>query len=97
MANVKTNNQWRDFVYRADVPAKVLAGQFSHLDIDDSLDGFFQYRGYWYHLSDFLRLEVGLAVELPAWDGYYSDSYFSGVVVKISRDGERYRVGTYST
>ena len=29
--------------------------------------------------------------------GYYSDSYFSGVVVKISRDGERYRVGTYST
>lgn len=37
MANVKTNNQWRDFVYRADVPAKVLAGQFSHLDIDDSL------------------------------------------------------------
>jgi hypothetical protein len=94
---IKTNRNWRPFVYRADVPAAVLADQFSHLDEEDSLEGFFQYKGWWYHLSDFMRLEVGLAVVLPGWDGYSSDSYFSGVVIKVSKDGDRYRVGTYST
>lgn len=29
------------------------------------------------------------------WDGYHSDSYFSGIVIKLSPDGEQYQVGTY--
>jgi hypothetical protein len=89
---IKSNHQWRDLVYRADVPAKVLADRFSHLSEDDA-DGFFQYRGWWYHVSDFIRCEG--VPELNAWHGYAGDSYFSGVVMSLSRDGERYMVGTY--
>lgn len=91
---IKTNRQWRNFSFRNDVPKKVLASQFDHLDIDDALDGFFKYRGYWYHTSDFMKVD-GLADDLPGWHGYVSDSYFSGVVVKLSKDNEQYQVGTY--
>lgn len=90
---IKTNRNWRNFQYREQVPEKILASQFDHLDTEESYDQFFQYRGYWYHISDFMGAS-GMT-ELKNWDGYASDSYFSGVVVKVSRDGEQYQVGTY--
>ena len=94
MTTIRTNRQWRNFQYRDQVPQKVLESQFSHLNgEDEAYDSYFKYRGTWYHLSDFLGAS-GIS-ELKAWDGYASDSYFSGVVVKVSRDGEKYRVGTY--
>jgi hypothetical protein len=96
---IKANHQWRHFAYRADVPEDVLKDQFYHLDPDDALDGFFCYRGHWYHLSDFMRLSgptsPGFSEDLPGWHGYHSDSMFSGVVIKVSADGERYQAGTY--
>lgn len=90
---IKTNHQWRDLVYRSDVPAKVLEDQFSHLSEDDAPDGFFCYRDYWYHTSDFMRIYG--AADLAGWDGYAGDFYFSGVVVKLASDGKRYKIGTY--
>lgn len=89
----KTNHAYRFFVYRSDVPAKVLADQFDHLAEDDALDGFFCYRGRWYHLSDFMRFDHN--EDLADWDGYAADSMFSGVVIKLSDDCERYKVATY--
>ena len=50
-------------------------------------------KGYWYHTSDFMRIPHGS--DFKGWDGYASDSYFSGVLIKLSRDGEEYMVGTY--
>lgn len=92
----KTDHKFKFFVPRGDVPAKVLAGQYAHLDEDAALDGFFCYRGRWYHLSDFLRADVGFLEGAPfRVDGYASDSYFSGVVVQISGDGDRYKAATY--
>lgn len=92
---IKTNHNWRAFTYRADVPPAILADQFSHLEEDDALDNFFCYRGWWYHVSDFMRCaDDSISSDLAGWDGYASDSVFSGVVLKISRDGERYKVGT---
>lgn len=90
---IKTNNQWRDLVYRADVPAKVLADQFDYQDADDTTDGFFCYRGHWYHLDCFMRIEGNEA--LKGWHGYASDSYFSGVLIKLSEDGEQVMCATY--
>ena len=89
---IKTNHRWREFVYRSEVPPKVLKDQFSHLDDSDGLDGFFRYRGHWYHISDFIKSTGGA---LSSWDGYASDSFFSGVIMSLSKDGERYMVGTY--
>jgi hypothetical protein len=91
---IKTNNVARDLTYRSDVPAKVLADQFDHLNEDDCLDGFVKYRGRWYHTSDFMRIGKDNA-ELKDWHGYASDSYFSGVVIRLSSDGETCVLGTY--
>jgi len=92
MVTIKTDHKWRDLVYRHDVPAKVLASQFDYQNPDDAIDGFFCYRGYWYHIDGFMRSDNP---EFKGWHGYASDSYFSGVLIQLSNDGEQIKVGTY--
>jgi hypothetical protein len=91
---IKTNHAHRSFVVREDVPAEILASQFdwtdeAHAELGDYSDGFLCYRGHWYHLGDFMRGGV------EGWDGAHGDSYFSGVVIRVSDDGETYQIGTY--
>ena len=90
---VKTDKKWKNFKYRNEVPKKVLADNFSWTNEEDQFDNFFQYKGYWYHLDDFMNL-AGFE-PMKGWDGYSGDSFFSGVVIKVSPDGEQYQVGTY--
>lgn len=90
---IKTNHQWRDLAYRSEVPEKVLKDQFDHLNADEAFDGFIEYRGRWYHTSDFMRCEGN--ADLKGWDGYSSDSYFSGVLIKFDGDCERVKLATY--
>lgn len=93
---IKTNRHWRAFCYRNEVPAEILANQFDWLDPEDGgLDGFFKYRGWWYHTSEFMAVRGLTEAPMCDWDGYHGDSYFSGIVVRFSRDGEQYMVGTY--
>lgn len=98
---ITTNHHWRAFAYRSDVPEKILADRFDWATEDDHQDGFFNYRGWWwwYHLDEFTAVPRHPGPTMPdplaGWDGYHGDSYFSGVVIKISPDGERYRIGTY--
>jgi hypothetical protein len=94
---IRTNRNWRKFKHRYEVPAKVLASQFdwtneAHAEHGDYSDGFFEYRGCWYHLADFVRAGHD---GFPGWDGYAGDSYFSGVLIKLSPDGEEYQIATY--
>ena len=91
---IVTNNRWRDFVYRHDVPVKILASQFdwtneAHEEHGDYSDGFIEYRGIWYHLGDFMRGGV------ESWTGSHGDSFFSGVLIRLSEDGEQYQIATY--
>jgi hypothetical protein len=95
---ITTDNKWRDFVYRADVPKAILESDFDYQDEDEALDGFFKYRGVWYHLDMFTRLEgpwENGSLGAMGWHAYHGDSFYSGVVIKVSRDGERFKVGTY--
>jgi hypothetical protein len=91
---VRTDRKWKQFKYRDEVPKKVLADQFDYQD-EDVIDGYFKYRGYWYHTDMFMRLGHGAPSAFSGWDGYHSDSAFSGVLIKLSPDGEEYQVGTY--
>lgn len=45
---------------------------------------FFRYRGNAYCTSDFMPIENN--ADLKDWDGYVSDSYFSGIVIKYARE-----------
>jgi hypothetical protein len=88
---ITTDHKWRQFKYRYEVPAAVLADRFNYLSEDDAPDGFFNYRGWWYHTSDF---EYRAPDTIGGFDGIHCDSFYSGVVLKISANGETYRAGT---
>ena len=97
---IYTNNHWRQLKYGNEVPDDVMSDYFDHLDTDDAYDGFIQYRDRWYHTSDFMSLHNKIHCPNPpefmnGWDGYLSDSYFSGVLIKLSDDGEGYKIATY--
>jgi hypothetical protein len=97
MLKIVTNNHDRQFAYRYDVPESVLAGDLDWTTEEDS-DGYFCYRGYWYHLGMFMR--VGYPGPFGQTDdngyhGYHNDSFSSGVLIKCSDDGETYRVATF--
>lgn len=97
MADTKiyTNNHWRPFKYRNEVPDKVLENDFDYLDEEHGGDDqFIHYRGTWYHTSDFMRLD-GTSPFPGNWQGCAGDSYFSGVLIEISEDGEAYKIATY--
>jgi len=89
---IYTDNKWKQFKYRNEVPKNVLADYFEHLPEDECLDGFILYRKCWYHTSDFMTQTCD---EFNGWDGYHGDSFFSGVLIKISDDGEGYKIATY--
>lgn len=91
---VKTNRRWREFKRRDEVPPKILKSEFDwtnegHAKHGDYDDGFIHYHGVWYHLSQFMKGGVA------GWDGAHSDSFFSGIMIRLSSDGEQYQIGTY--
>ena len=94
---ITTDNKFKDFKYRYEVPPTVLESQFDWTNKDyedngDYSDGFFCYRGCWYHLEDFM---VTIPPDLNGnWHGFHSDSFFSGVAIELSRDCEQYKVAT---
>jgi hypothetical protein len=95
---VKTNNVPRECTMGQWLPGfgalnpgtlySKLREQFDYLTEDefDSTE-FFQYRGVWYSVGDFIRVVAAPHEHLYGWDGYSSDSYFSGVVMKYNYDG----------
>jgi len=92
---IKTDHKWKPFAYRNEVPAKVLSSQFDYQDEDEAIDGFFCYRGYWYHLDQFMNISTDeWSGMLKDWHGFHGDTFFSGIAIKLSKDGETYQVAT---
>lgn len=90
---IKTNNRWRPFSYRYEVPARILRDQFDYQNAEEATDGFIHYRGRWYHADEFMKVETD--GPLSAWHGYAPNSFFSGIVIRVSSDCEMYQIGTY--
>ena len=97
---IRTNRNWRSFTYRTEVPEGILVDQFDYQDLETETDGFILYRGIWYHLDMFMRVgypgPFGQTME-GLWHGSHADTFFSGIVVRLSEDGETYQIGTYMT
>lgn len=91
---ITTNNIPRNTLYRHEVPEAVLADQFDYLDDEEADDGFFQYRGVWYHLSEFM-VTTNLPDELQKWHGYKAESFSTGVLVRLSNDCEQVTCASY--
>jgi hypothetical protein len=94
---VTTDHKYKDFKYRDEVPPAILESQFDwtnedYLEHGSYSDGFICYRGFWYHVGDFMvDTPPSLDVE---WQGFAADSFFSGVAIAISDDGEQYKIAT---
>jgi len=94
--SVRTDRKWKQLKYRDEVPKKVLADQFDYQNPEDVIDGFFKYHGVWYHLDQFMRVPTGMS-GFSGWDGYLNDSMSTGVLLKLSPDGEEYQVGVFAS
>ena len=91
MLNIITNNHVRQFRYSYEVPNDILESDFDYLDEEEETDGYFQYRGTWYHISEFMVSD--LAKEY-GYDGLRGDSYFSGIAIRILDSGS-YQVALF--
>ena len=97
MSEVKitTDGKGRNLLYGYELPKKQRK-EFSYLEDEEfGSHSFVKYRGYYYDVSEFMRVEGNS--ELRKWDGYHADSYFSGVVITISKDGEKYKIGRFTS
>lgn len=97
---IRTNNQPRDILTAHEL-TEAERGEFDYhdwLSIQAGTDSasFFRYHGTTYDLGEFSTTS-GLPADNPlrGWDGYVSDSFFSGVVVRFVDDCERIIVGTF--
>lgn len=66
-------------------------------DFNEALDcgTFFRYKGWVYDLGEAVRINRYSPEEFEGWDGYYGETYFSGVLVKLVDAGEKVIVGQY--
>jgi len=99
MANltIKTNSVPRECVMGMHLWGSLkqeLKAQFNYLTQDEfDMMEFFKYKGDWYSVGDFMRVDSdspfvdkNSAVNIN-WNGYSSDSYFSGVLIRYKYDG----------
>lgn len=95
---ITTNNVPRDILDAYEL-APAERADFDYLDwsaIERGEDSasFFRYRGQLYDLGEFERWDNPASPTRLGWDGFRSDSYFSGIVVRYVDDCERIVVGT---
>ncbi len=98
---VKTNHVPRPVIYWYEL-TETEQKEFDYLDSDEKRDSasFFRYKGYVYDLGEFSYIDHCLHMpqcfsDLKNWQGYLSDSYFSGIVIKYCQDYEYVIAGTY--
>jgi len=106
---ITTNNVPRDIIDAWQLSAKERK-EFDYLDWEaiergEDSASFFRYRGELYDIGEFSRIippgskrchpmECG-SPDFIGWDGYVSDSYFSGMLIKYVDNGERVIVARY--
>lgn len=84
-----TDNKWKQFKYRHEIPQKILDSFFDHLDKEEGIDNFIKYKKYYYHISDFMILD-----ESSPWQAVVQETNFSGVLIQISDFGDQYKIAT---
>ena len=91
---IRTNNVPRDIIYGFELSENEKK-DFDFLNAEEiDQSSFFRYKGIVYYLGNFMVVPKTDS-EMSKWDGYESDSFFSGTVVRFVDDCERVIVGRY--
>ncbi len=90
---VKTNNVPRDIIEGYELTPKERA-DFDYIDFDaiergEDSASFFRYKGQVYDLGEFEVWDNPASITRGPWDGFRSDSFFSGLAVRYCDDFER--------
>ena len=88
-----TNNHARPLLYFFQLPEKWQEFARKEYDWDKELEDnsqFFIYKNWLHHLSNFERIGISDNHPFKNWDGYMGDSYFSGVLIRYTRDEHGY-------
>ena len=100
---VITDRKWKNFKYFNELPVKRQRELLKEAPPENApdnppYDNYIIYRVKnhleHYHLNDFQRID-SFTTNFKDWDGVHPDSFFSGVLIKISEDGEQYKIGRY--
>ena len=91
---IKTDHKWKNFLDWYQLTDKEKA-DFDYMSREEALcASFIRYRGVVYSMGGFMVLDA--QSPFPGkWHSYQSDSFYSGVLIELSDDGEQYRIGTY--
>jgi hypothetical protein len=83
---VKTNRQVRELHAWYELPPAIAAKWFDYVDEDERYSPrFVKYRGDWHDVNEFEYLDDMRKGLFPGtWDGYQSDSFFSGLLVRYT-------------
>ena len=93
MITVTTNNNARPLVSWHDIPENS-RGWLDYLDEESRYESrLVAYRGAYYDVFDMMRAPAPLSDS--GWHGYSSETYFSGIVVRLNHDDESVVVGRY--
>lgn len=86
-----TNNVPRNCIsWHELTPAEQHEFEYLETAAEQDYASFFRYRGNVYDFGEFLRIDP------PSyWDGYLSDSFFSGILIRLVDDGDRVVVGMF--
>lgn len=98
---IKCNNQPRDLITWFDLTPKEQA-EFDYIDTEDKQieAEFFRYKGVAHDTHEFMRIDRNIAphCQRPQWekfDGYFSDSFFSGVLIRYTNHMEQIVAASY--
>lgn len=90
---IKGNNHWIEIISFWELTEKEQNEiRDNYEDIQNS--SFFWYKGRVYDLSDFMRLTNGNPFS-GEYHGYHADSFFSGILIRLSDCGDCLQAYTY--
>lgn len=91
-----TNNKPRKLLFGYELTEKERS-DFDYIDPNDlDFTDFIKYKNRVYDLNEFMRVTQDSPFYSEGWQGYSSESYFSGVLIKFpDNEGESVIVGGY--
>lgn len=90
-----TNNQPRPVItgYELSEKEKQDFDYFTEDELNESL--FFRYKKQVYFLGDFMRIPKNAGLPVSNYDGVAGQSYFDGILIKLSNCGDAVTVAHY--
>ena len=87
-----TNNEWIPIINWYELTEEEKK-EFDYIDDMDE-HAFFRFNGYVYALSEFMSCHR--MSDFNGWHAYLSDSYFSGMVIRINYEADEVQVAIYT-